>query len=91
MKYPVTDKLEIIRLVEESHLPVRRTPGERGISKSAFYRWCDLYTRLGEQGLEDRRCGLGRVRNRSRLVVLRAWTVLRCETLEKTRPIDTPV
>ena len=64
MKYPATEKLEIIRLVEGSQLPVRRTLEKLGVSKSAFYRWCDLYERLGEQGLEDRRSGPGRIWNR---------------------------
>jgi putative transposase len=27
MRYPASEKLEIIRLVERSHLPVRRTLG----------------------------------------------------------------
>ena len=64
MKYPATEKLEIIRLVEESRLPVRRMLEKLGVSKSAFYRWYDLYARFGEQGLEDRRSGPGRVWNR---------------------------
>lgn len=64
MKYPATEKLEIIRLVEGSHLPVRRTLDKLGISKSTFYRWYDLYARFGEQGLEDKRSGPGRVWNR---------------------------
>jgi transposase-like protein len=61
MKYPATEKLEIIRLVEESRLPVRRTLEKLGVSKSAFYRWYDLYAHFGERGLEDGRSGPGRV------------------------------
>ncbi len=64
MKYTASDKLEIIRLVEESYLGVKRTLEQIGVSKSAFYRWYDLYARFGEQGLEDRRAGPGRVWNR---------------------------
>lgn len=64
MKYPASDKLEIIRLVEESHLGVKRTLEKFGVSKSAFNRWYDLYARFGEQGLEDRHAGPGRVWNR---------------------------
>ncbi len=64
MKYPAAEKIEIISLVEESRLPVRRTLEKLGVSKSAFYRWYDLYARFGEQGLEDRRSGPGRVWNR---------------------------
>ena len=31
MRYPACEKLEIIRLVEQSHLPVRRTLAKLGI------------------------------------------------------------
>jgi putative transposase len=30
MRYPASEKLEIIRLVEQSHLPVRRTLATAG-------------------------------------------------------------
>jgi transposase-like protein len=43
MWYPAAEKLEIIRLVEGSHLPVRRTPEQLGIARATFYRWYDLY------------------------------------------------
>ena len=42
MRYPASEKLEIIRLVEQSHLPVRRTLEKLGVSRATFYRWCDL-------------------------------------------------
>jgi transposase-like protein len=64
MRYPASEKLEIIRLVEGSHLPVNRTLEKLGVSRPTFYRWCDLYQRFGEDGLEDRRSGPGRVWNR---------------------------
>lgn len=64
MKYPASDKLEIIRMVEASRLGVKRTLEKIGVSRTAFYRWYDLYARFGEQGLEDRRSGPGRVWNR---------------------------
>lgn len=64
MKHPASDKLEIIRLVENSHLGVKRTLEKIGVSRTTFYRWYDLYARFGEQGLEDRRSGPGRVWNR---------------------------
>jgi len=57
MTYPATEKLEIIRTVEGSHLSARRTLDKIGVSRSTFYRWCDLYERLGLKGLEDRRSG----------------------------------
>ena len=64
MRYPASEKLEIIRLVERSHLPVRRTLDKLGIAKTTFYRWYDLYLALGVSGLEDRNLGPGRVWNR---------------------------
>ena len=46
MKYPPSEKLEIIRLVEQSHLSVRRTLAKIGVSRPTFYRWYDLYRRM---------------------------------------------
>ena len=60
MKYPASEKLEIIRLVERSHLSVRRTLDKLGVTRSTFYRWYDLHLRFGENGLEDHRSGPGR-------------------------------
>jgi len=37
MRYPAAEKLEIIRLVEQSHLSVRRTLAKIGISPTTFY------------------------------------------------------
>ena len=54
MRYPGSEKLEIIRLVEQSHLPVRRTLAMLGILPMTFYRW---YARLqagGPEALEDK-------------------------------------
>jgi hypothetical protein len=39
MRYPTSEKLEIIRLVEESALPVRWTLEKIGIPRATFYRW----------------------------------------------------
>ena len=64
MRYPASEKLEIIRLVEQSHLPARRTLAKLGIPKTTFYRWYDRYRAFGEAGLEDRRPQPGRVWNR---------------------------
>ena len=41
MRYPASEKLEIIRTVETSPLPVRRTLVQIGIPKSTFYAWLD--------------------------------------------------
>ena len=64
MRYPASEKLEIIHLVERSHLPVRRTLAKLGIPTTTFYRWYDRYRAFGETSLEDRNCGPGRVWNR---------------------------
>jgi len=42
MRYPASEKLEIIRLVEQSHLPAKRTLDKLGIPRATFY----LYGRL---------------------------------------------
>ena len=54
MRLPASEKLEIIRLVEQSHLPVRRTLDKLGIRPSTFYRWVDRYRQGGIEALEDR-------------------------------------
>ncbi|MBC8158308.1 MAG: IS3 family transposase [Alphaproteobacteria bacterium] len=64
MRYPASEKQEIIRLVEKSHLSVRRTLDKLGIPNTTFYRWYDRYRALGTEGLEDRTSGPGRVWNR---------------------------
>jgi len=64
MRYPASEKLEIIRLVEGSHLPVKRTVDKLGVSRPTFYRWYDRYRQFGEAGLEDRKSHPGRVWNR---------------------------
>ena len=64
MRYPASEKLEIICLVERSHLPVRRTLDKLGIPATTFYRWYDRYRAVGETGLEDRNSSPGRVWNR---------------------------
>ena len=38
-EHPASEKLEIIRLVEQSHLPARRALEKLGVSRGAFYRW----------------------------------------------------
>nr|WP_139250706.1 IS3 family transposase [Litoreibacter ascidiaceicola] len=54
MRYPASEKLEIIRLVEESHLSARLTLAKLGIPRTTFYRWYDRYLQRGEVGLQDR-------------------------------------
>jgi putative transposase len=64
MRYPAAEKLEIIRLVEQSALPVRRTLEKIGILRATFYRWYDLYRTRGPEALDDRTPRPDRVWNR---------------------------
>ena len=66
MRYPASEKLEIIRTVETSPLPVRRTLAQIGIAKSTFYAWLDRYAVGGLDALEDHKPRPGRVWNRIR-------------------------
>mgnify|MGYP000176742550 FL=1 len=49
-----SEKYEVIRLVEESELSVRRTLNELGVSQSSFYRWYKAYRDNGYEGLVAR-------------------------------------
>ena len=64
MRYPASEKLEIIRLVEGSHLPTKRTLDKLGIPRTTFYRWYDRYLAGGPEALEDRSPKPSRVWNR---------------------------
>jgi putative transposase len=64
MKPSPSDRVEIIRLVEESHLPARRTLEILGIARSSFYRWYDRYQQGGPEALADRPSRPDRVWNR---------------------------
>lgn len=52
MKYSQAEKYEIIRMVEQSNLGVRRTLKQIGVSKSSFYDWYRRYLDDGYDGLE---------------------------------------
>jgi len=64
MRYPAAEKLEIIRLVEQSPLPVRHTLAKLGIPRATFYRWYDRHRRGGPAALNDRSPRPDRVWNR---------------------------
>jgi putative transposase len=64
MRYPASEKLEIIRLVEQSHLPVKQTLDKLGIARATFYRWYGLYQAGGPEALDDRSPRPDRVWNR---------------------------
>lgn len=52
--YTASEKLAIIRLVEESDLSIRRTLQEIKVSRSSFYRWYRAYEASGLEGLTNR-------------------------------------
>jgi putative transposase len=64
MRYPASEKLEVIRLVEQSHLPAKRTLDRLGIPRSTFYLWYDKYLEGGVDALEDQSPMPGHVWNR---------------------------
>ncbi|WP_390479173.1 IS3 family transposase [Altererythrobacter sp. MTPC7] len=64
MRYPASEKLEIIRIVEQSHLPAKRTLDQLGIARRTFYRWYDRYLEGGPEALQDRPSAPSRVWNR---------------------------
>ncbi len=53
MRYAASEKLEIIRLVEGSHLSARQTLAKLNIPRTTFYRCYDRYRQRGEAGLKD--------------------------------------
>lgn len=64
MRYPPSEKLEIIKLVEQSHLPAKQTLDRLGIPRTTFYRWYDRYLTDGAEALEDKAPMPARVWNR---------------------------
>jgi putative transposase len=64
MRYRAAEKLEIIRLVEQSSLSVRRTLAQLGIPRSTFYRWYERYLARGAGALEDGQSAPRRVWNK---------------------------
>ena len=64
MRYPASEKLEIIKVVERSHLPIKRTLDMLGIPRTTFYGWYDRYQSGGPEALEDKVSRPSRVWNR---------------------------
>ena len=53
MRYGQAQKMEIIRLVENSKLSVRSTLKELGVRRSTFYEWYRKYREEGYDGLAN--------------------------------------
>ena len=64
MRYPASEKLEIINLVAQSKISARRTLEHLGVSRATFYRWCDKFQSGGPEALHDRPSRPDRVWNR---------------------------
>eukprot|EP00919_Chromeraceae_sp_WS-2016_P059490 GHVR01141390.1.p1 GENE.GHVR01141390.1~~GHVR01141390.1.p1 ORF type:complete len:189 (+),score=4.91 GHVR01141390.1:713-1279(+) len=64
MRYPASEKLEIVRMVERSSRPAKWTLDKVGVQCRTFYRWYDRYLEHGEDGLVDRAPHPGRVWNK---------------------------
>jgi len=64
MRYPASEKLEIIQIVEQSHLPAKWMLDRLGIPRTTFYRWYDRYQTGGPEALEDRSAKPSHVWNR---------------------------
>lgn len=54
MKYSQSEKMEVIRMVEESSLSIRQTLDKIGIGRSTFYDWYKKYAEHGYDGLASR-------------------------------------
>jgi len=55
MRYSQSEKMEIIRLVEESDLSIRKTLEELDVNRGTFYNWYARYIESGYDGLANRR------------------------------------
>lgn len=64
MRYGQAEKYEIIRMVEDSDLSVKRTLAALQVPKSTFYRWYRLYVDHGYDGLIDQKSSPKRFWNR---------------------------
>ena len=53
MSLSASEKVEVIRMVEDSELSIRRTLAELGISRSSFYRWYQRYQEGGPDALQN--------------------------------------
>ena len=85
MKYPTSEKLEIVRLVKQSHQPVKTTLAQLGISKATFYRWyerCQAFgtaayvTDMLEDALSASGCDAATVIRKPRLLSDNGWSYI---------------
>ena len=54
MRHSQSEKMEIIRIVENSEVSVKHTLQELGVNRSTFYKWYNRYEESGYDGLAPR-------------------------------------
>jgi transposase-like protein len=64
MKHTQSEKMELIRMVEESSLSVQQTLREMDVPHSSFYEWYRKYNEGGFDGLASKRKDLRQVWNK---------------------------
>jgi transposase-like protein len=69
MRYARAEKMEIIRIVEDSQLSVKRTLEELDVSRNTFYDWYRRYLEDGYEGLANRRPTPARFWNKIPLMI----------------------
>ncbi len=74
MRRSASEKMALIRLVEDSDLPIAATLGRLGIARSTFYGWYQRYLSGGFDALEDgkprQRAGWNQIPKRVRKQIL---------------------
>lgn len=64
MRYTQAEKMEIIKLVENSDLSVRKTLSELEVNRSTFYQWYRKYEENGFEGLSNQKSNPKKVWNK---------------------------
>ena len=64
MRYTQAEKMEIIKIVENSELSISRTLKELDVSRSTYYQWYRKYSEEGFEGLSNRKSNPKKIWNR---------------------------
>jgi putative transposase len=65
MRPPAPEKLEIICIIEQSHLPTKITLDKLGVARRTFCRWYDRYLEGGPEALAEKPSSPSRIWNRT--------------------------
>ena len=90
MRYFASEKFEIIELVEQSSLSIRRTLAPIGIPRSTFYDWYSRYQQGGIEALEDGKPRPRRIWNKIPDKIRTAIVNLALEELDLFRRVSSP-